>query len=66
MPNDLDTYSGDSNKLLTIKDIGDERSTQFSLRPLFSLTKLVLKSITLFTYINAIMIRAIVTLGATI
>jgi hypothetical protein len=66
MPNDLDTYSGDSNKQLTIKDIGDVWSTQFSLRPLFSLTKLVLKSITLFTYINAIMIRAIVTLGATI
>ena len=49
MPNDLDTYSGDSNKQLTIKDIGDEWSTQFSLRPVFSLTKLVLKSITLFT-----------------
>ena len=66
MPNDLGTYSGDSNKQLTINDIGDEWSTQFSLPPLSSLTKLVLKSITLFTYINAIMIRAIVTLGATI
>ena len=66
MPNDLDIYSGDSNKQLTIKDIGDEWSTQFSLPPLFSLTKLVLKSITLFTYINAIMISANVTLGATI
>ena len=34
MPNDLDTYGGDSNKQLTIKDIGDEWSTQFSLPPL--------------------------------
>ena len=29
MPNDLDTYSGDSNKQLTIKDIGDEEHSIF-------------------------------------
>lgn len=33
MPNDLDTYSGDSNKQLTIKDIGESGALNFPYAP---------------------------------